>query len=117
MLDVASEDGELITVVGVLPDIAAGEEVHFTGSWDRHPTFGRQFRAETVERAMPSTAATMLKYLSSGAVKGVGPSTAVKIIEAFGEDAFDVIENDPERLATIKGITAAKAKAISEEFR
>ncbi len=117
VLDVASEDGELITVVGVLPEIAAGEEVHFTGSWDRHPTFGRQFRAESVERAMPSTAATMLKYLSSGAVKGVGPSTAVKIIEAFGEDAFDVIENDPERLAKIKGITAAKAKAISEEFR
>ncbi len=117
VLDVASEDGELITVVGVLPEIAAGEEVHFTGSWDRHPTFGRQFRAESVERAMPSTAATMLKYLSSGAVKGVGPSTAVKIIEAFGEDAFDVIENDPERLAKIKGITAAKARAISEEFR
>ncbi|MBQ1451053.1 MAG: ATP-dependent RecD-like DNA helicase [Clostridia bacterium] len=117
VLDVASEDGELITVVGVLPEIAAGEEVHFTGSWDRHPTFGRQFRAESVERAMPSTAATMLKYLSSGAVKGVGPSTAVKIIEAFGEDAFDVIENDPERLAKIRGITAAKAKAISEEFR
>lgn len=117
VLDVASEDGELITVVGVLPEIAAGEEVHFTGNWDRHPTFGRQFRAESVERAMPSTAATMLKYLSSGAVKGVGPSTAVKIIEAFGEDAFDVIENDPERLAKIKGITAAKAKAISEEFR
>ncbi len=117
VLDVASEDGELITVVGVLPEIAAGEEVHFIGSWDRHPTFGRQFRAESVERAMPSTAATMLKYLSSGAVKGVGPSTAVKIIEAFGEDAFDVIENDPERLAKIKGITAAKAKAISEEFR
>lgn len=117
VLDVASEDGELITVVGVLPEIAAGEEVHFIGSWDRHPTFGRQFRAESVERAMPSTAATMLKYLSSGAVKGVGPSTAVRIIEAFGEDAFDVIENDPERLAKIKGITAAKAKAISEEFR
>ncbi|MCR4746913.1 MAG: ATP-dependent RecD-like DNA helicase [Clostridiales bacterium] len=117
VLDVASEDGELITVVGVLPEIAAGEEVHFIGSWDRHPTFGRQFRAESVERAMPSTAATMLKYLSSGAVKGVGPSTAVKIIEAFGEDAFDVIENDSERLAKIKGITAAKAKAISEEFR
>lgn len=117
IIDVASEDGELITVVGMLPDIAAGEEVHFVGNYEQHPTFGRQFKAEVVERTMPQTAASMLKYLASGTVKGVGPSTAAKIIEAFGEDAFDVIENKPEELSKIKGITREKAKAISEEFR
>lgn len=117
IIDVASEDGELITVVGVLPDIVAGEEVHFVGNYEQHPTFGRQFKAEVVERTMPQTAASMLKYLSSGTVKGIGPSTAAKIIEAFGEDAFDVIENDPARLATIKGITREKAESISSEFR
>lgn len=117
IIDVASEDGELITVVGVLPDIAAGEEVHFVGNYEQHPTFGRQFKAEVVERTMPQTAASMLKYLASGTVKGIGPSTAAKIIEAFGEDAFDVIENDPARLATIKGITREKAESISSEFR
>ncbi len=117
IIDVASEDGELITVVGVLPDISAGEEVHFVGTWEQHPTFGRQFKAEVVERTMPSTAASMLKYLSSGAVKGIGPSTATKIVEAFGEDTFDVIENHPDKLATIKGITRDKADKISEDFR
>ncbi|MBQ0135466.1 MAG: ATP-dependent RecD-like DNA helicase [Oscillospiraceae bacterium] len=117
IIDVASEDGELITVVGMLPDIAAGEEVHFVGNYEQHPTFGRQFKAEVVERTMPQTAASMLKYLASGTVKGVGPSTAAKIIEAFGEDTFDVIENKPEELSKIKGITREKAKAISEEFR
>ncbi|MBR6479215.1 MAG: ATP-dependent RecD-like DNA helicase [Clostridia bacterium] len=117
VLDVASEDFELITVVGVLPEISAGEEVHFIGAWDRHPTFGRQFRAEAVERTMPTTAASMLKYLASGAVKGIGPSTAVRIVEAFGEDTFEVLENKPEKLASIRGITLDKAKKISEEFR
>jgi len=117
IIDVLSEDGELITVVGLLPDIAAGEEVHFVGNYEQHPTFGRQFKAEVVERTMPQTAASMLKYLAAGTVKGIGPSTAAKIIEAFGEDAFDIIENDPDRLASIKGITKEKAKSISEEFR
>lgn len=117
IIDVASEEGELITVVGVLPEISAGEEVHFVGTWEQHPTFGRQFKAEALERTMPSTAASMLKYLSSGAVKGIGPSTATKIVEAFGEDTFDVLENHPDKLATIKGITKDKAEHISEDFK
>ena len=116
ILDISTEDGELITVVGVLPDMAAGEEVHFLGQWDNHPSFGRQFKAEVVERTMPSTAAQMLKYLASGAIKGIGPSTANKIVEEFGEDTFDILENHPEMLAKIKGITRDKADKISEEF-
>lgn len=116
VLDVSTEDGELITVVGVLPELSAGEEVHFLGHWDTHQNFGRQFRAEVCERSMPATAAQMLKYLSSGTVRGIGPGLATKIIEAFGERSFDVIENHPEELAKIKGISRDKADTISREF-
>lgn len=116
VLDISAEDGELVTVVGVLPDIAPGEEVRFYGRWDTHAKFGKQFRAESVERKMPETVAQMLKYLSSGAVKGIGPSTAEKIIEAFGEDTFRVLGENPERLSEIKGISKRKAEEISERF-
>lgn len=116
VLDVSTEDGELITVVGVLSELSAGEEVHFLGHWDTHQSFGRQFRAEVCERSMPATAAQMLKYLSSGTVRGIGPGLATKIIEAFGERSFDVIENHPEELAKIKGISRDKADTISREF-
>lgn len=116
VLDISTEDGELVTVVGVLPDIASGEDVHFIGRWDTHQSFGRQFRAEACERTMPSTAAQMLKYLSSGAVKGIGPATATKIVEAFGADSFDVIENHPENLAKIRGISRDMAERISRQF-
>ena len=117
VLDISTEDGELITVVGVLPEISAGEELRLSGRWDTHSSFGRQFRAEFCERRMPGTVAQMLKYLASGSVKGVGPSTAVKIIEAFGEDTFDVLGNHPEKLAKIRGISPKKAEQISEQFR
>ncbi len=117
VLDISTEDGELITVVGVLPEISAGEELRLSGHWDAHSTFGRQFRAELCERRMPGTVAQMLKYLASGSVKGIGPSTAVKIIEAFGEETFDVLGNHPERLAKIRGISPKKAEQICEQFK
>lgn len=116
VLDISTEDGELITVVGVLPDILPGEEVHFMGTWDTHHSFGRQFKAEICERTMPTTAAQMLRYLSGGAVKGIGPSTAAKIVEAFGEKTFDIIENHPEELARLKGISLDKARQMSKAF-
>ena len=110
-------NGELVTVVGVLPQVEAGETLRLSGKWAFHANFGRQFKAELCERSMPKTSADLLKYLSSGAVKGVGPSTALKIVEAFGDSTFDVLENDVERLATIKGISKSKAEKISESFR
>lgn len=117
VLDISTEDGELITVVGVLPEISAGEELRLSGRWDSHSSFGRQFRAEFCERRMPGTVAQMLKYLASGSVKGIGPSTAVKIIEQFGEETFDVLANHPERLAKIRGISLKKAEEISKRFQ
>ena len=108
---------ELVTVVGTFPYISVGEKLHLYGTWTSHATFGQQFRAEAFERSRPESTSAMLKYLSSGAVKGIGAATAGKIIAAFGDEAIHVIENDPERLATIKGITLKRAREISEEMQ
>ena len=116
VLDVSS-GGELITAVGTLPEITAGEKVVLTGVWDMHQSFGRQFRINRFERYLPDTAAQFLKYLSSGAIKGIGPKTATHIVERFGDNTFNVIENEPERLTFIKGISKDKAKLISAEFK
>jgi exodeoxyribonuclease V alpha subunit len=116
VLDISCE-GELITVVGVLPQVSVGEELRLRGHWDFHPSFGRQFRAELCEHSLPTTAADLLKYLSSGIIKGIGPATAIKIVEKFGDNSFDVLENDPRRLSSIKGISLAKAEKICEGFK
>ncbi len=108
---------ELVTVVGCLPFVSEGEELKVIGTWTSHPSFGPQFKAQACERSRPATAAAILKYLSSGAVKGIGAATAARIVETFGENALDIIENDPERLAQVKGVTKAKAKKISEDFK
>lgn len=109
-------DDTLITAVGIFPAVSAGEKLLMTGNWITHPSFGKQFKATAFERQMPKSSADMLRYLSSGVIKGIGPSTARKIVEVFGEDTFDIIEKEPEKLATIKGITSDKAMKMSESF-
>ena len=106
---------EMITVVGSLPWVSVGEELRVIGSWCSHPTFGEQFKAQAFERSRPATAAAILRYLSSGAIKGIGAATAKKIVDMFGEDTLQVIENEPQRLGQIKGITKSKALKIGEE--
>lgn len=108
---------ERVTVVGAFPFVSEGEELQVYGTWDTHPSFGEQFKATAFERARPATAAAMLKYLASGAVKGIGPATARRIVEVFGEKALEVIEQEPERLMQVKGITREKAKAIGDELQ
>lgn len=115
VMDIFADD-EYVTVVGVLPELSEGESVRLRGTWGYHATFGKQFKAQLCERSMPSSSADLLRYLSSGAVRGIGPATAKKIIERFGENSFDVLENQPERLADIKGISQKKAKDISKIF-
>lgn len=110
-------DDELVTAVGVLPHIDAGESLRLMGHFDFHSSFGRQFKIKLCERTMPKSTGDLLKYLSSGAVKGIGPSTASKIVEAFGENTFEVLEHEPERLAQIKGISKNKAVQMSRTFR
>lgn len=111
-----STDDEYVTVVGVLPEINVGEELKLRGTWNVHQTFGRQFKAELCERSLPSTAADLYRYLASGAVKGIGPKTAQKIIERFGDEAFEVLEKHPKSLALINGISLSKAEKICKEF-
>ncbi len=108
---------EEVTVVGCIPFVSAGEELRVQGHWETNPNYGPQFRAESFERSQPATERGMLQYLASGAVKGVGRVTATRIIEAFGMNALSVMENDPQRLAQVKGITLEKAQAISEELK
>lgn len=116
VLDLATEGG-MVTVVGAFPFVSEGEELRVYGTWQSHPSFGDQFKAETFERARPATTAAILKYLSSGAVKGVGPAMARRIIQTFGEKALEVMENDPQRLSQIKGITLEKAQEIGGELK
>ncbi|WP_283606360.1 SF1B family DNA helicase RecD2 [Faecalispora anaeroviscerum] len=108
---------ELITVVGTLPWVGCGEELRVIGTWIHHPSFGQQFKAEAFERFAPKTADAILRYLSSGAIKGIGPATATRLVEAFGEHTLEVMENEPERLSSIKGLTRAKAEKIAQEFQ
>ncbi|MGN0456400.1 MAG: ATP-dependent RecD-like DNA helicase [Acutalibacteraceae bacterium] len=109
--------GELMTAVGNMPLVAVGETLSLLGFYVNHSSYGRQFSVKVCERSMPVGAASILKYLSSRAIKGVGPSTAKKLVEQFGDSTLDVIENEPQRLTAIKGITLEKAKKMSEELQ
>ena len=108
---------EPVTVVGCIPCAAAGEGMTVTGVWVEHPSYGPQLTAESVERRMPRDEADMAAYLGSGILKGVGPATAERLVERFGMDTLRVIEEEPERLQTLKGITAKRAMELSAAFR
>ena len=110
-------NNEIIIIVGELPQLSAGEDITVTGVWANHPTFGRQFKVNLIERSMPTSSGSILKYLSSGAIKGIGPATAHTLVKEFGDFTLEVIENDPDRLSSIKGISRNKAKSISEEYK
>ena len=117
VLSLITDQGEVVTVVGCIPCAAAGEGMTVTGVWVNHPSYGPQITAELVERRMPEGEDEIVSYLSSGIIKGVGPATAARLVERFGTDTLAVIEDEPERLSTIKGITAKKAMEISAAFR
>ena len=116
LLRVDGED-EPITVVGCIPCAAAGEGMTVTGVWVNHPVHGPQLSAESVERRLPQEEEDIVSYLSSGILKGIGPATAQRLVERFGTDTLRVLEEEPERLKTIKGITAKKAVELSGAFR
>ncbi len=108
---------ETITVVGILPFLNEGDLAEFTGRFIVHPTYGQQFSAESFERKAPENSAAILRYLSAGALKGIGPATALKIVEKFGEDSLKIIAENPQRLTEIKGISLQKALSVSEEYQ
>lgn len=112
-----AEGGETITVVGTIPMVNVGERLVVAGKWSRHPSYGRQFEAEFLERLMPESAVDIQAFLSSRAVKGIGAVTAKRIVEAFGANALEIIENHPDQLAMVPGISDKKAREMSQSFR
>ena len=109
--------GEEMTVVGPMPGVSPGEYLAVKGRWVRHATYGVQLRAETVERRLPQGLKEIYHYLASGAVKGVGKATARLLIEEFGEDTLTVLEEHPEQLTRIRGISPKRARQIGDTFR
>ncbi|MFA6948356.1 MAG: ATP-dependent RecD-like DNA helicase [Eubacteriales bacterium] len=115
--DFAVAEEELITLVGIMPFVGEGETIKAMGKWEVHQSYGRQFHIEAYEKQLPATSGAILRYLKSKAVKGIGPTTAGKLVEKYGEESFDVIENHPEWLAELPGISEKKALEISENFK
>ena len=100
-------------LVGVFPDVSEGEYLTARGEMNVHPIYGKQLRVQEYEFTAPSDAASTLKYLSSGAIKGIGEALATRIVKKFGDDTFRIMEEEPERLAEVKGISMRKALEIS----
>lgn len=110
-------ENELLTVVGEMGDVDEGEELVCTGEFVVHRKFGEQFKVSVFERSLPTTVDSIRRYLASGAIKGIGPVLAKKLVKKFGEETFQVIENEPEKLCGIEGITAEKADSFSKQFK
>lgn len=106
-----------VTAVGCMPGVNPGETLELQGTWARHPSYGEQFKAETVVWHMPMGAKAVFEYLASGVIKGVGAVTARRIVDRFGEDALHIIESSPESLTVLPGMTLKRARNIQEQFR
>ena len=114
--EIFTPSDELFTLVGNMPYLSEGETISALGNWVNHATFGKQFKVEFYEKQLPATETARLKYLSSGAVRGIGKVTAQRIVSQFGADSFEVIEHNPQWLAEIPGISPKKAEQISASF-
>lgn len=118
VFDLECEGDELVTATGTIPFISEGDSVVLTGRWVHSPKYGRQFRVEQYERKLPADTESILRYLSSRTIKGIGPRLARRIVDTFGEDTFEIMENHPEWLAAqVKGISLKVALAASEELK
>ena len=109
-------DGEPLTVVGELSSVGEGEVLTLHGSFRTHPSYGTQFKAVAAEQQLPATASAILRYLASGAIKGIGPVLASRMVAQFGDDTLKVLENEPQRLTEVQGISPAKCEKLREEL-
>ena len=116
VMDVGLED-DVITACGIMPYVSDGDSLILWGNWVHNPKYGRQFKVEQYERDMPADSAAILRYLSSRTIKGIGPRLAERIVSAFGDETLDVMENHPEWLADVPGISRRKAEEIAEDFK
>ena len=116
VLELQTED-DLVTVVGEMIGVAPGQQLVVQGSYTNHPSFGIQFKVQTYEVSLPSDENAVYAYLASGAIKGIGPVIAKRIVKTFGDRTLEIIECDPVQLATVKGISYRQAVEIQEEFK
>ncbi|MBQ7782190.1 MAG: ATP-dependent RecD-like DNA helicase [Lachnospiraceae bacterium] len=115
VLSLSGEDGESI-LVGMMKGISQGDSIQAEGDFVEHPVYGEQFKVVTFKTVMPEDAASMERYLASGAIKGIGAALAARIVKKFGEDTFRIMEEEPERLVEIKGISERIAREISVQM-
>ena len=109
-------EGEEVTCVGMCKGLGKGENISAEGEYIEHPVYGRQFKIQTYETVAPTDRAGMERYLGSGAIRGVGEALAARIVKKFGDDTFRIIEEEPERLAEVKGISERKAQEIAVQM-
>ena len=112
---VVNHDGEELTCVGSFPVITEGETIEASGHYTEHATYGKQFQIQKLEVKTPEDTAAIERYLGSGAIKGIGIALAARIVRRFKEDTFRIMEEEPERLSEIRGISERKAMEISEQ--
>ncbi len=106
---------EELTCVGTFPDISQGATIEASGNYIHHPVYGKQFQIASFTEKMPEDSLAMERYLGSGAIKGIGAALAARIVRRFGEDTLRIVEEEPERLAEIKGISEKKAREIAAQ--
>lgn len=116
VLEVVDSEDNLVCAVGIIPMASEGEHVSLYGRWVYHKEYGKQFAFDSFEKTLPEDSDGIFQYLSSGTIKGVGPVTALKLVNRYGDQTFEVIEHHPEWLTDIPGITMKKAAAISKSF-
>ena len=116
VLELHADDGDEFTATGYTANLTEGEQIAITGNWTNHPEYGEQFKIEYYKSLLPTKVQDILRYLSSGVVKGIRAATAKKLVNAFGEETLNIMLKDPMRLAEIKGISKSRAEKISESF-
>lgn len=112
----STEEPGLVSAVGLIGEVAAGELLEMTGEWKEHPKFGRQFAVENAVRAYPASENGIIRYLSSGMIRGVGKTMAKRMVEAFGADVLEILDTDPEQLLNVEGIGRKKLERIRESW-
>ena len=106
----------LVTVVGNLPELSPGEHLRLRGEWINHPKHGQQFQVEVCEQTVPATVAGLRRYLGSGLIKGIGPRLAERIVDQFGAQTLQVIENQPERLREVPDVGPKRSSMIAQAW-
>ena len=117
VLRLDTPDGSEISAVGHLPGICPGELINARGVWVSHPQYGEQLQIHRAERSLPTTGEAIYEYLAGHSIRGIGPATAAMIVDRFGNQSLEILENDPQRLTEIKGLSLSRAMSMSESFK